>query len=77
MLACITARGTMCEYWIHSVITGQMFYTFRDTIDGKAYKISVQSTDDDDDDDYKRENILLISGIKLPMQLLRNILKEF
>jgi len=55
------------------VITGQMFYTFRDTTDGKAYKISVQSTDDDeeddddDDDDYKRENILLISGTNLPM----------
>lgn len=58
--------------------TGQMFYTFRDTTDGKAYKISVQSTDDDDDDDddYKRENILLISGINFPMQLLRSILNE-
>jgi len=50
------------------VITGQMFCTFRDTTDGKTYKISEQSTDDDDDDDdCKRENILLISGINLPM----------
>lgn len=53
------------------MITGEMFYTFRDTTDGKAYKISVQSTDDDDDDDedddYKRENILLISEINLPV----------
>jgi len=46
-----------------------MFYTLRDTTDGKAYKISVQSTDDDDndDDDYKRGNILLISEINLPV----------
>jgi len=47
-----------------------MFWTFRDTTDGQAYKISVQSTDeddDDDDDDYKHENILLISGINLPV----------
>ena len=52
------------------MITGQMFCTFRDTTDGKVHKISVQSTDDDDDDDdddYKRENILLISRINLPM----------
>jgi hypothetical protein len=50
LLARITAHRATCEYWLHIVITGQMFYTFRDTTDGKANKISVQSTDDDDDD---------------------------